>query len=132
MLGTLPNGVLPWLHAKPLDAAIGQVPMPQCSSGCHGRQICCKTQNTNKTQFLASNYFTFLLKNRVAFVTQKGPYTHVIDVTSCVKLWDATIQGEHISYFSSYQTLTANKIRKVINLERSFLKKLVHTCATSG
>jgi hypothetical protein len=28
MRGALPNGAHPWLHAKPLDAAIGQVPVP--------------------------------------------------------------------------------------------------------
>jgi hypothetical protein len=39
MRGALPDGVHPWLHAKPLDAAIGQVPAPYCPSGCHGRRF---------------------------------------------------------------------------------------------
>jgi hypothetical protein len=43
------------------------------------------TQNTNKTQLLASNYGTFrALVVCENFVTQKGPSTHVIDATSVV------------------------------------------------
>jgi hypothetical protein len=34
--GALPNGAHPWLHAKPLDAAIGQVPVPYCPGGRQG------------------------------------------------------------------------------------------------
>jgi hypothetical protein len=30
MRGALTNGAHPWLNAKPLDAAIGQVPAPYC------------------------------------------------------------------------------------------------------
>jgi hypothetical protein len=30
MRGALPNGLHPWLHAKSLDAAIKQVPVPYC------------------------------------------------------------------------------------------------------
>ncbi len=51
---TLPNGAHLWLHAKPLDAAIGQVPTPYCPSGRHGWQFWMKPQNTNKTQLLPS------------------------------------------------------------------------------
>jgi hypothetical protein len=36
MRGALPDEVHPWLHAKPLDAAIGQVPAPYFPGGCHG------------------------------------------------------------------------------------------------
>jgi hypothetical protein len=32
-----PNGAHPWLHAKPLDDAIGQVPMPYCPGSRHGQ-----------------------------------------------------------------------------------------------
>ncbi len=28
-----------WLHAKPLDGAIGQVPTPYCPVGRHGRRF---------------------------------------------------------------------------------------------
>jgi hypothetical protein len=36
MQGALPDGTHPWLHAEPLDAAIGQVPMLCCPGGRHG------------------------------------------------------------------------------------------------
>ena len=65
-----------------------------------------------QTQLLASNYRTFLLAELLIFVTQKGPSTHVIDATSFVTMWDATIQKEAISYISSYQMLTADKNSK--------------------
>ena len=43
------------------------------------------TQNTNKTQLLASNYGTFrALVVCENFVSRKGPSTHVIDATSVV------------------------------------------------
>jgi hypothetical protein len=55
MRGTLPDGAHPWLHAKPLDAATGQVPTPYCPGGCHGRRFRMKQKNTNKeTQILPS------------------------------------------------------------------------------
>ena len=43
------------------------------------------TQNTNKTQLLASNYGTFrALVNSENFIPQNGPSTQVIDATSFV------------------------------------------------
>ena len=54
------DGVHPWLHAKPLDTAIGQVPMRYCSGGRHGRWFQMKQKNTNKTQLLPS----FLMVDR--------------------------------------------------------------------
>jgi hypothetical protein len=57
--GTSPNEAYPGLHLKPLDAAIGQVPAPYRPGGHHGRRFRKNTQNTNKTQLLASNYGTF-------------------------------------------------------------------------
>ena len=30
------NGAHLWLHAKPLDTAIGRVFTPHCPGGCHG------------------------------------------------------------------------------------------------
>jgi hypothetical protein len=44
------------------------------------------TQNTNKTQLLASNYSTFralIISENV--IPQNGPSTQLIDATSCVK-----------------------------------------------
>jgi hypothetical protein len=60
MQGALPNGAHPWLHAKPLDAAIGRVPAPYCPGGCQGRQFQMKQKNTKKTQLLPS----FLMVDR--------------------------------------------------------------------
>ncbi len=54
MWGALPDGLHPWLHAKPLDAAIGWVPAPYCPGSCHGRRFWMKQKNTNKTQLLPS------------------------------------------------------------------------------
>jgi hypothetical protein len=65
--------------------------------------------STNATQLLVSNYCTCLLAEQQIFVTQKGPSTHVIDTTSFITMWEATIQEEAISYIFSYQTLTAAK-----------------------
>ncbi len=64
--------------------------------------------STNKTQLLASKYFTFSLAELKIFVTRKGPSTHVIDAMSFLTMWDAKIQEEAISYISSCQTLTAD------------------------
>ena len=68
------------------------------------------TQNTNKTQILASNYGTFwsliVCEN---FETRNGPSTQLIDVTSFVSMWNATIGVEELMVISSYQTLSADK-----------------------
>ncbi len=68
------------------------------------------TQNTTKTQLLASNYSTFwAIINSENFIPQNGPSTHVIDVTSFVKMWDDTIGVEELVIISSYQMLSADK-----------------------
>jgi hypothetical protein len=54
MRGASHNGAHPWLHAKPLDAAIGQMPTLYCPGGCHCQQFRMKQKNTNKTQLLPS------------------------------------------------------------------------------
>ncbi len=54
MRSALPDGVHPWLHVKPLDAAIGKVPTLYCPSGRHCRKFWMKQKNTNKTQLLPS------------------------------------------------------------------------------
>ena len=83
--GASPDGAHPGLHSKPLDAAIGRVPAPYRPGGRHGRRFRKNTQNTNKTQLLASNYGTFrALVVCENFVTRKGPSNHVIDATSVV------------------------------------------------
>ncbi len=47
-----PDGAHPWRHAKTLDAAIGQMPLPYCSGSHHGQQFQMKPKNTNKSQLL--------------------------------------------------------------------------------
>jgi hypothetical protein len=68
------------------------------------------TQNTNKKLFLASNYGTnqslVVYEN---FIPPKGPSTQLNDVTSCVKMCNATIGAEELADISSYQTLSADK-----------------------
>jgi hypothetical protein len=54
MRGALPNGAHPWLHTKPLDAAIGQVPAPYCPAAAMVNNFKKKKKYTNKTQLLAS------------------------------------------------------------------------------
>ncbi len=52
MRGVLPDGLHPWLHVKPLDAAIRRGPKPYRLGGRHGRQFWMKQKHTNKTQIL--------------------------------------------------------------------------------
>ena len=71
------------------------------------------TQNTNKTQLLASNYGTFwALVNGENFIPQNKPSTQLIDVASFVKMWDSTIGAEELAHISSYQTLATDKNAK--------------------
>jgi hypothetical protein len=69
------------------------------------------THNTNKTQLLASNYGTFqALVVYENFRTQNIHSTQLIDVTSCVKMWNNTIGAEELAdIISSYQTLSGDK-----------------------
>ena len=68
------------------------------------------TQNTNKTQLLASNYGTFrALVVCENFIPQNGPSTQVINATSFVYMWNAMIWAEELAVISSYQTLSADK-----------------------
>ena len=41
---------------------------------------------------------------------QNGPSTQLIEATSCVERSNATIKAKELSYLSSYQTLTTDKI----------------------
>ncbi len=68
------------------------------------------TLNTNKTQLLASSYGTFqALIISENFMPQNGPSTQLIDATSCVKMWNATIGAEELAVISSYQTFSADE-----------------------
>ncbi len=68
------------------------------------------TPKTNKTQLLPSNYDTFrslfVCEN---FVPQNGPSTQLINVTSCIKMRNATIGAEELPDISSYQTFLPDK-----------------------
>ncbi len=65
-------------------------------------------QITNKTKLLASDCMVAQAKSCM-LGTQKGPSTHIIDATSCVKMRDSFIKEEELAHISSYQTLSANK-----------------------
>ncbi len=68
------------------------------------------TQNTNKKLFLASDYsLNWSLVVYENFIPPKGPSTQFVDATSCVKMCDATIGAEELSYILSYQRLSADK-----------------------
>ncbi len=43
------------------------------------------------------------------FGTQKGPSTHAIDATSCIKMWDSKYEEEELAHIYSYQALSADK-----------------------
>ena len=52
-------------------------------------------------------------KSRVTVGTQHWPSTQLIDVTSCVKMWDTMIVGaEEFVNISSYQMLPVDKNSK--------------------
>ncbi len=66
------------------------------------------TQNNNKNLFLASDYCpnqSLVVYENV--IPQKGPSTQLVDATSCIKMRNATIGAEALSYILSYQTLSA-------------------------
>ena len=68
------------------------------------------TQNTNKTQLLASNYSTFwALVISENFIPQNRPSNQLINTTSSVYMWNNTIGAEELVVISSYQTLAADK-----------------------
>jgi len=59
--GTSPDKAHRWLHAKPLDAAIGSVLAPYWPGGRHGHRRRHRVKTQHKTQLLASVYRTFYL-----------------------------------------------------------------------
>ena len=99
MPSALPDGAHPELHWKPLDAAIGWVfaPYHYHPSGCHGHQFWHKK-------------LSCVIVKRVQ-KAQKGPSTQLIEATSCVESWNATLKAEELSYFSGYQMLSTDKNR---------------------
>jgi hypothetical protein len=57
--GASPNGAHPGLHLKPLDAASVECLRRIALAAAMVNELEQNTQNTNKTQLLASNYGTF-------------------------------------------------------------------------
>ena len=81
-------------------------------------------QNTNKTQLLASDYRTFLLAELNIFVIQKGPSTHVINVTSFVTMCEVQrFKRKPSATFLAIKCWQRTKIWKVIKQSWSLLKK---------
>jgi hypothetical protein len=75
MRGTLPNGAHLWLHAKPLDAAIGQGKCPHhiAPAATMVEDFKKKRKNTNKTQLLPS--FLMVDQCKKAIKSQDPPGT---------------------------------------------------------
>ncbi len=121
----LPNGAHPWLHAKPLDATIGQVPAPYCPGGHHGWLFWMK-KYTNKTQFLPSFLTVDQRKKLNNFGTQYGLSPHVIDAAkpnpNLMPLFELKSSATFWAIKHSYRT----NIWKVINLEWSQKKTVGH------
>ncbi len=68
------------------------------------------TQNTNKKLFSASNLrYNQPLVVCENLIPQDGPSTQIINATSCVKMNDAAIVAEELSYTLSYQTLSTDE-----------------------
>jgi hypothetical protein len=105
MWGALPDGVHPWLHAKPLDATIGQVPVPYCPGGRHGQRFRKEKKNTTKTQLLPSFLTVDQCKKKLSNLkTHRGPSTHILGATNLNPIPYATSQAEEFNYILSYKT----------------------------
>ncbi len=104
---TSPDIAHPWLHAKPLDVAIGQVPAPYCPRGWYGQQFPMQPKKTNKTQLLPSFLTVVRSKKANQFWDQKRTlYAH----HRCNKLrTNKTVWIEtHSSHFGGNQKWTKN------------------------
>jgi hypothetical protein len=69
----------------PLDAAIGQVFVPYCPSGCHGHRFWRKKIELSSCGVVKSLFEASVQKAR------NGPSTQLIETTSCIERWNATI-----------------------------------------
>jgi hypothetical protein len=72
----------------PLDAAIGRVFIPYCPGGRHGHRFWRKKSSFGivKSLFEAS-----------AKKARNGPSNRLIEATSCVERWNATIKAEELT-----------------------------------
>ena len=86
-----------------------------------------KTQNTNETPLLASNYITFrspiVCEN---FILQNVPSTQLVNfgATSCVKYETAQLELKSSWTFLAINNCQRTKIRKVVKLAQSSFKKM--------
>ncbi len=115
MRGASPNGAHPWLHVKPLDAAIGWVPMPYCPCGCHGRRFWMKQKNTNKTQLLPSFLTVDWRKKAKQFQDPK--------LTLYSRHWCDKLLTNVMPHYSSWRTQLHFELSNVVNGQK--LKKLL-------
>jgi DNA-directed RNA polymerase subunit M/transcription elongation factor TFIIS len=72
----------------PLDAAIGQVFIPYCPDRRHGHQF----QRTKSSCGVVKLLFEASVQN-----ARNEPSTQLIEVTSCVERWYATIKAEELT-----------------------------------
>jgi hypothetical protein len=113
MWGASPNAVHPWLHAKPLDAAIGRVPAPYCPGGHHGQGFQKKKTPAKHNFYLAFSWKTNI-KKLSDLETHQRPSTHVLGATSPGPNPYATSQVEELSYICKWK-----KNQKVISLNEA-------------
>jgi hypothetical protein len=69
----------------PLDAAIGKVFAPYCPGGCHGHRLWSKKSSCGVVKLL----FEASIQK-----AQNGPYTQLIEATSCVERSNAMIKAK--------------------------------------
>ena len=131
--GASPDGAHPGLHLKPLDAAISRVLTSYCPGGRHGRRFRKNTQNTNKTQLLASNYGTFRV---LVFCENFNPKTDPLLRSSMrqalFKCETPRLELKSLQSFLAIIRFQGTKSKKVSKLARSFLIKVAHICAHRG
>jgi hypothetical protein len=120
MWGTLPNGAHLWLHAKPLDAAIGQMPTWYCPGGRHGQRFRMKQKNTTKTQLLPS----FLMVDRHNKAEQfRDPKLTLYSSHRCNKL-GTNVKHHYLSwraklYFELSNVDNGQKFKKLLTLNKA-------------
>ena len=132
--GTSPDRAYPGLHSKPLDASIGQVPAPYCPGAPMVKEFEWNTQNTTKTQLLASN--TMVHFDRYLFVRISYPKT---DPRLSSSMRQASFKCETLrlelkssAKFLAIKCCQRTKFGKVIKLANSSSFKWPHICAHRG
>ncbi len=115
-----PDGVDLWLHAKPLDAAIRQVPVSNCPGSCHGQGFRMKPKNSNKTQLWPSFLMVDWRKKKLNnFGTQNGPSTHVINATSCINTKPHYLSWKAQLHFELSNIVNGQKFKKLLTLNEA-------------